>query len=296
MLAPAQKMRGFRLVDDDGVDLGMLEADALQRVGELDVDAEIVGVEFELVVVRPQAGVFLDVHRQRRDRAVEGELPVLVLIGRGFERDGRGLGAGAVCSTAASLHQFKRAFKSWYNAKTQLIRWPRSANGTDRRIEILKSAAAAFRRRGYHGASVDEIASALEMTKGNLYYYFRNKEEILFACHDYSLDVLLALMDRGAGRVDAARRQAAQADSRVHPHDARRAAGHGAHARPAGAVAAAAEADHRQARSLRPRPARDHPAGHRSGPVSRRRSEDDRLCDHGRGQLDHEVVRSGGSG
>ena len=62
---------------------------------------------------------------------------------------------------------------------------------TDRRVEILKSAAAAFRRRGYHGASVDEIASALEMTKGNLYYYFRNKEDILYACHEYSLDVLL---------------------------------------------------------------------------------------------------------
>ena len=71
----------------------------------------------------------------------------------------------------------------------------RPANGGDRRTEILKSAAAAFRRRGYHGASVDEIASALEMTKGNLYYYFENKEEILYACHDYSLDVLLTLMD-----------------------------------------------------------------------------------------------------
>lgn len=69
------------------------------------------------------------------------------------------------------------------------------ANG-DRRIEILKSAAAAFRRRGYHGASVDEIASALDMTKGNLYYYFHNKEEILFACHDYSLDKLLGLMEQ----------------------------------------------------------------------------------------------------
>jgi AcrR family transcriptional regulator len=64
----------------------------------------------------------------------------------------------------------------------------------DRRVEIMKSAAAAFRRRGYHGASVDEIASALEMTKGNLYYYFQNKEEILFACHDYSLDILLKLL------------------------------------------------------------------------------------------------------
>jgi AcrR family transcriptional regulator len=65
---------------------------------------------------------------------------------------------------------------------------------TDRRVEILKSAAAAFRRRGYHGASVDEIASALAMTKGNLYYYFRNKEDILYACHEFSLDVLLRLM------------------------------------------------------------------------------------------------------
>ena len=68
------------------------------------------------------------------------------------------------------------------------------ATTSDRRTEILKSAAAAFRRRGYHGASVDEIASALEMTKGNLYYYFKNKEEILYACHEYSLDKLLALM------------------------------------------------------------------------------------------------------
>src|SRR5688572_10850315 len=71
----------------------------------------------------------------------------------------------------------------------------RQAATADRRIEILKSAAAAFRRRGYHGASVDEIASALQMTKGNLYYYFKNKEDILFACHEYSLDKLLTLMN-----------------------------------------------------------------------------------------------------
>ncbi len=64
----------------------------------------------------------------------------------------------------------------------------------DRRLDILKSAAAAFRRHGYRGASVDGIASALKMTKGNLYYYFRNKEDILCACHDHSLDALLALL------------------------------------------------------------------------------------------------------
>jgi TetR/AcrR family transcriptional regulator len=65
-----------------------------------------------------------------------------------------------------------------------------------RRVEILKSAAAAFRRRGYHGASMGEIAQALRMTKGSLYYYFKNKEEILFFCHDYSLDILLDVLER----------------------------------------------------------------------------------------------------
>ncbi|PYQ46579.1 MAG: hypothetical protein DMF78_26100 [Acidobacteria bacterium] len=65
-----------------------------------------------------------------------------------------------------------------------------------RRVEILQSAASAFRRRGYHGASTGEIAQAMRMTKGSLYYYFKNKEEILFFCHDYSLDVLLELLER----------------------------------------------------------------------------------------------------
>jgi AcrR family transcriptional regulator len=60
-----------------------------------------------------------------------------------------------------------------------------------KRIEILRAAAGIFRRRGYHGASVDQIASARNMAPGNLYYYFRNKEEILYACHDYSLGLIL---------------------------------------------------------------------------------------------------------
>jgi AcrR family transcriptional regulator len=66
---------------------------------------------------------------------------------------------------------------------------------TSTRIDILKSAAAAFRKLGYHGATVEQIAAALHMKKGNLYYYFRNKEEILFACHQYSLDRLLELLE-----------------------------------------------------------------------------------------------------
>jgi TetR/AcrR family transcriptional regulator len=63
-----------------------------------------------------------------------------------------------------------------------------------RRVEILKSAAAAFRTRGYHATSVDDIAQTLRMTKGNLYYYFKNKEEILYVCHDHTLDLLLRVL------------------------------------------------------------------------------------------------------
>jgi len=43
---------------------------------------------------------------------------------------------------------------------------------------------------------VGEIARDLRMTKGSLYYYFKNKEEILYFCHDYSLDILLDLLAR----------------------------------------------------------------------------------------------------
>jgi AcrR family transcriptional regulator len=73
-------------------------------------------------------------------------------------------------------------------------------NAAATRIQILKSAACAFRRLGYHGATVEAIAAALPMKKGNLYYYFRNKEDILFACHQYSLDQLLAVFADLDGR------------------------------------------------------------------------------------------------
>ena len=82
---------------------------------------------------------------------------------------------------------------------------PRALAGSPTRVEILKAAAAAFRRLGFHGASLEEIAAELGMKKGNLYYYFRNKEDILFACHQYSLDRLLEVLkivERGDLRPD----------------------------------------------------------------------------------------------
>jgi AcrR family transcriptional regulator len=68
---------------------------------------------------------------------------------------------------------------------------PPASRAVRKKLEILRGAAAAFRDRGYAGTSVRDIARLTGMVPGNLYYYFRNKQEILFFCQDYSLDVLL---------------------------------------------------------------------------------------------------------
>jgi TetR/AcrR family transcriptional regulator len=81
-------------------------------------------------------------------------------------------------------------------SRRKIPRGRRSEVSAATRVEILKSAAAAFRKLGYHGATVEQIAAALHMKKGNLYYYFRNKEEMLFACHEYSHDRLKELLDQ----------------------------------------------------------------------------------------------------
>ena len=56
--------------EHDAADLGMLEADAVQRVVQLDIDAEIVGIELELVAGH-EAAILGDVERQRRHRPVD---------------------------------------------------------------------------------------------------------------------------------------------------------------------------------------------------------------------------------
>src|SRR5438046_4229410 len=86
--------------------------------------------------------------------------------------------------------------ESTASPKRRRLRRPRNADpNASTRVDIMKSAAKAFRRLGYHGATVEQIAAALHMKKGNLYYYFKNKEEILFACHQYSLDRLMHLQE-----------------------------------------------------------------------------------------------------
>ena len=49
----------------------------------------------------------------------------------------------------------------------------------DRRFEILEAAQACFARSGFHQTSMQEICTEAGMSPGNLYRYFRSKEEII---------------------------------------------------------------------------------------------------------------------
>ncbi|HLR66691.1 TetR/AcrR family transcriptional regulator [Virgibacillus alimentarius] len=53
--------------------------------------------------------------------------------------------------------------------------------------QILLSAVKIVNRHGYDGATMEEIAAELLMTKGSLYYYFKNKGDLMYQCHNLIL-------------------------------------------------------------------------------------------------------------
>jgi len=59
---------------------------------------------------------------------------------------------------------------------------PRSAASARKRLsEVIDAAAKVFPRRGYHGASTQDIADVLGIRQASLYYYFESKEAALEA-------------------------------------------------------------------------------------------------------------------
>ncbi|QEI04995.1 HTH-type transcriptional regulator RutR [Pigmentiphaga aceris] len=62
----------------------------------------------------------------------------------------------------------------------------------DKRAAILDAALGLFSRFGLHGTSIDQVATRAEVTKGNLLYYFANKEELYVSVLRDLLDVWLA--------------------------------------------------------------------------------------------------------
>jgi TetR/AcrR family transcriptional regulator, cholesterol catabolism regulator len=64
------------------------------------------------------------------------------------------------------------------------------------RTEILEAAASIFGERGYHAASMQDIANAVNLQKASLYHHFSGKQEILLALLDAGLDMLINEMEQ----------------------------------------------------------------------------------------------------
>ena len=64
----------------------MLETQPLHRIGQLDVDAEIIGIQLELITFE-QSAVLVDIHGQRRDLSINRKLPVPVARRIGLKID-----------------------------------------------------------------------------------------------------------------------------------------------------------------------------------------------------------------
>jgi len=58
------------------------------------------------------------------------------------------------------------------------------------RENILEAAAQVFRQKGFHGASMQDIAEAVNLQKASLYHHVSSKQEILLALLDRALELL----------------------------------------------------------------------------------------------------------
>ena len=59
------------------------------------------------------------------------------------------------------------------------------------RPDIIAAATRIFSERGYHAASMSDIADAVGIRKASLYHHVRKKEDLLFAIHEALVDELI---------------------------------------------------------------------------------------------------------
>lgn len=80
-----------------------------------------------------------------------------------------------------------------------------TAGSEELRADIVEAATRVFSRRGYHAASMAEVAEEVGIRKASLYHHVRKKEDLLFAIHDKMIDELIAeTMAISSSSVDAA--------------------------------------------------------------------------------------------
>ena len=68
---------------------------------------------------------------------------------------------------------------------------------------ILKAAAGIFAEKGYHQASIRDLASETGVSLSGLYYYFDSKEELLYLIQDHCFGTILDRASAAVSTVDA---------------------------------------------------------------------------------------------
>lgn len=66
------------------------------------------------------------------------------------------------------------------------------------KAHILKQAERLFAKRGYSGVSMREIAEASQMTKANLYYYFKDKEALYVQVLEQDMLALISALEQAS--------------------------------------------------------------------------------------------------
>jgi AcrR family transcriptional regulator len=70
------------------------------------------------------------------------------------------------------------------NADVPVEKWTPERRRERTRTALVDAARDVFARKGYEGASLDEIAAAAGYTRGAIYKHFDDKEDLLFAVYD----------------------------------------------------------------------------------------------------------------
>jgi len=76
-------------------------------------------------------------------------------------------------------------------------------NRYDEKLEhILREASVVFAEKGYHQASIRDIAAATGVSLSGLYYYFSSKEELLFLIQNHCFETILQRLERDLEEAD----------------------------------------------------------------------------------------------
>ena len=70
-----------------------------------------------------------------------------------------------------------------------MVRNPEETRFQLQRDRMLKAAAHCFNQKGYSGTSLKDVADILGLTDAALYYYVRNKEELVYLCYMRAAEV-----------------------------------------------------------------------------------------------------------